>query len=89
MTVIEKEEERKKRRLVGEERKLGKSDWNLKYHGTPNHLIEKRIRKLRCECEAEKMRQGIFCPTCRLLVKVNDYLLDLFKDAAEGRSSVI
>jgi hypothetical protein len=74
MTGIEKEEERKKRRLVGEER---------------NHLIEKRIRKLRCECEAEKMRQGIFCPTCRLLVKVNDYLLDLFKDAAEGRSSVI
>jgi hypothetical protein len=74
-------ERRRKKRLLREEDKEARANSELSYHGTPNHLIEKRIRKIPCECEAEKMRHGIICKTCRLLVKVNDYMLSLFKDA--------
>lgn len=82
-------ERRKKKRLLREEEKEGKANFELRYRGTPNHLIEKRIKKIPCDCTAEKMRQGIFCETCRLLVRVNEYMLDLFKDASEGRSTVV
>ena len=89
MAKTEKEQERRKRRLVREERKQLESDRNLEYHGTPSRLLSKRVDKIGCECEAEQMRQGIFCDTCKLLVKVNDYILDLFKRESEGRGTII
>jgi hypothetical protein len=89
MTKAEQKEEKRKRRLAREERKQLESDRNLKYHGTPSRLLSERIDKVGCECEAEQMRHGIFCDTCKLLVKVNDYILDLFKRESEGRGSII
>ena len=89
MTKEEQKEERRKRRLVREERKQLESDRNLEYCGTPLRLLSERIDKIGCECEAEQMRQGRFCDTCKLLVKVNDYILDLFKRESEGRGSII
>jgi hypothetical protein len=37
---------------------------------------------------AEEMRRGIFCDTCKLIVKVNDYMMDLFKMASQGRTTL-
>jgi predicted RNA-binding Zn ribbon-like protein len=42
-----------------------------------------------CECEAEKMRAGIYCKTCKLFIHLREYTIQLFKDAAEGRSSYV
>jgi hypothetical protein len=89
MTEAEKQVERKKRRLTKEESKINKSDYNLKHHGTPKYIFYKRIDKVHCDCEVDNMRQGIFCKPCMLLKKAYDYTLDLFKDAAEGRSMII
>jgi hypothetical protein len=53
---------------------------------TPIRLFEDQVDKIGCECEAEDIRQGIFCDTCKLMTKVNSYMMKLFKDFAEGRS---
>jgi hypothetical protein len=33
------------------------------------------------------LRRGIYCKTCRLMLKVDKYLMELFKNAAKGRLS--
>jgi hypothetical protein len=40
-----------------------------------------------CECTAEGIRQGVFCKTCRLIVKVNECTLQLFKDGLRKMST--
>jgi len=85
MTVKEWKE---KKRLFRLERKQRSKDSHLRITSTPNWLIERTIRKIRCDCTAEGIRNGVTCDTCKLLVKVNDYMMNLFKDAAEGRSSI-
>ena len=41
-----------------------------------------------CRCQVEDMRQGVFCDTCRLLVRVHKYMLDLFKEAAKREDKI-
>jgi late competence protein required for DNA uptake (superfamily II DNA/RNA helicase) len=36
-------------------------------------------------CDINENKQGIYCKTCMLLKRVDSYMLDLFRDAAEGR----
>lgn len=80
-----KRRERQKLREVKKERELNR---RIERNSLLRMFIND-IEKVECECEAEKMRTGIFCETCRLIPKIRQYALDLFKDAAEGRSSYI
>jgi hypothetical protein len=82
-------ESRNKKRLIIEKRKQGQSDWNIKRNLTPLQLFSKRLDKISCRCEADEMRAGRFCDTCKLIVKINEYTLDLFKRASEGTTSYI
>jgi hypothetical protein len=52
-------------------------------------MFEDIIGKIGCECKVEDMRQAVYCKTCRLIAKIHQYTLDLFKDAAEGGSIII
>jgi hypothetical protein len=71
------------RRLEKQRTQEARADWKLRMN-TPIHLLEKTIRKIGCRCKPEDMRQGVFCDTCRLLVLVHKYLMNLFKEAAES-----
>jgi hypothetical protein len=82
-------ESRNIKRLIIEQRKQGQADWNLKRNLTPLQLFSKRLDKISYRCEAEEMRAGRFCDTCKLIVKINEYTLDLFKRASQGRTSYI
>lgn len=55
----------------------------------PLNLFLERLAKVGCRCEAEQMRSGEFCDTCKLVAKINEFTLDLFKRAAQGRTSFI
>jgi hypothetical protein len=79
-------ERRKRKRLQQEEEKHRESDEKLERQ-SPFHLFESRVHKIGCECKAEEMRRGIFCDTCKLIMKVNEYMLDLFKEASQGRTT--
>jgi hypothetical protein len=90
MTKLQWQKEiRNKKRLIIEQRKQGQSDWNLKQNLTPFQLFSNRLDKISCRCEAEEMRAGRFCDTCKLIVKINEYTLDLFKRASQGRTSYV
>jgi hypothetical protein len=72
-------------RLEKQRRQGAQADWKLRMNA-PIHLLEKTIREIGCRCEPEDMRQGVFCNTCRLLVLVHKYMVNLFKEAAESKS---
>lgn len=80
-------EKRKRKRLYREEVKQRESDKRLEWDATPFRVFCKRVSKIECRCEAEAMRTGIFCDTCKLIIKVNEYMLDLFKNTSQGRST--
>jgi len=81
------EKQKKRNRLLAiEQRKERKANWELKMN-SPVHMFSKMIDKIGCRCEAEEMRAGKFCDTCTLIVKVNEYTVDLFKRASQGRTS--
>lgn len=54
---------------------------------TPWSMLNHNIDSIGCQCKAENLKQGIYCKTCKLMLKVHEYMMDLFKDAAEGRST--
>ncbi len=82
-------EGRRKRQLQKEEGKQDQLDEKFKYKNSPISMFEDMIDKISCECKGEELRQGTICKTCKLVTKLHQYTLDLFKDAAEGRSTVI
>lgn len=82
-------EKRRVRRELREEEKQRESDWHFKCNNSPQRMFINMVEKVDCRCEAEEMRAGKFCDTCILISKVKQYMLDLFKDGAEGRSSYI
>jgi hypothetical protein len=82
-----KQKRRMKKNRREQERQL-KLDRRLEFKMTPIHLFEDQVDKIGCECEAEGIRQGQFCDTCRLITNVNSYMMKLFKDFAEGRSTL-
>jgi hypothetical protein len=48
--------------------------------------IHHKVDSIWCDCEPEQLRRGIYCRTCRLVLRVDKYMMELFKDVAEGRS---
>lgn len=83
-----------KRRLeLKEKAKQRELDEELR-HNSPTRQILRMLGTVYggggsgCECKAEYMRQGQFCPVCRLMVKVWEYTKNIFKDAAQGRSPI-
>ena len=90
MSKAQWEEERKhKKWLIKERKKEYEVDRNLQCNSPTGQILTKLqvVRSNGCECKAEYMRLGQFCPVCRLMIKVYEYALNLFKDAAEGRTS--
>jgi hypothetical protein len=79
-------EKRKTKRLKREERNQEEADQVLKQQ-SPHRLFRRRVDKIGCRCEAEEMRRGIFCETCKLIRRINEYTLDLFKNASQGRTA--
>jgi hypothetical protein len=79
-------ERRKRKRLQQEEMKHRESDEKLERQ-SPFHLFKRRVDKIGCECKAEAMRRGIFCNTCKLIMRVDEYMLELFKKASQGRTT--
>jgi hypothetical protein len=79
----------RKRREIKERDKQQELDSQLRTKSPTWQILEKLevVRFDGCKCKAELMRQGQFCPACRLMVKVHEYALRLFKDAAQGRAS--
>jgi hypothetical protein len=55
-------------------------------HKTPWWIFHNKVNAIRCECDAEALRRGEHCKTCKLLAKVDKYMMELFKEEAEGRS---
>jgi hypothetical protein len=74
------------RRLRDEIMREGKLDTKLKFNNS-TWVLEHRISRMafRCYCTGEGIRNGRVCKICKLSKKVDDYMLNLFKDAAEGR----
>jgi hypothetical protein len=82
---------KEKKKLIRQERKQMEADEKLENNITSYWLLSKSLNVCfyKCNCTGEGLRNGIICVVCKLLARVNDYMVNLFKDAAEGRSSVI
>jgi hypothetical protein len=48
---------------------------------------QQKDREVGCECEGERIRVAEYCDTYRLIVKVDEYMINLFRNAAQGRTS--
>ena len=48
-------------------------------------VLHHRVGDINCYCTGEGLRNGRVCKLCKLARRVDDYMLNLFKDAAEGR----
>ena len=78
-------EERRQYRLDKKQREKDRQLENT----TPIRIFERRVRKIGCECEGERIRvAGEYCEICRLIVKANGYMMNLFRNAAQGRTSL-
>jgi hypothetical protein len=79
---------REARKLHREIKKESNDDLDLKYHGSATGIFNDRVDKLHymCYCTGRDIRNGRVCKICKLSKKVDEYMLNLFKDAAEGRS---
>jgi len=90
---LEKEwnEVRHKKRFNIESRKQRDLDWDFAFNNSPFHKYRSDVlNNIGCECHNENMRlTGNVCKTCKLMLKVREYTINLFKDAAEGRKSFI
>lgn len=70
-----------------QENKQNRADTAIKEH-TPNQLVYQKIMAIDCRCEPQDLRQGKYCDTCKLLMKVDSNMMSLFKEAAEGRTTI-
>src|SRR5215469_2294693 len=76
-------DQRKKRRFRKEELKRRKLNDNLESN-VPMRVFSRWISAIasECECEGEKIRlDNEYCKVCKLISKVTEYALDLFKNA--------
>jgi hypothetical protein len=80
---------REARKLRREIKKESDDDFELKYHGSATGILNDRVNKLHymCYCTGRDIRNGKVCKICKLAKKADEYLVSLFKDAAEGRAS--
>jgi hypothetical protein len=81
------------KKMAREERDTIKRDWDFVINNTPKRLFENEVlRKIECKCfyDSEKTkRTGEICKACALILKVSEYTFNLFKDAAQGRSTIL
>ncbi|MDQ6862951.1 MAG: hypothetical protein M3044_03930 [Thermoproteota archaeon] len=94
MTNKEWQREKRRKKLELEEQGVKSMaqhdrDFKTELQLCPSWIISHELEKVLCECKADELRAGICCDTCKLLRKVHDYMLSLFKDAAEGRSTIV
>ena len=87
MTDKEWDKERRKRKLLEKEIIRERESNEKLEQQSPFHLFVHMIDKIGCKCKAEEMRKGIFCETCKLLVKVHTNMLEQFKNASQGRTT--
>jgi hypothetical protein len=82
---------RHRKRADIEARKERDRDFNFESRNSPFYRYQYDILdKIGCKCHKENMRlTGKICKTCKLMLKVREYTLTLFKDAAQGRSSIL
>jgi hypothetical protein len=52
---------------------------------TPRWLVSNKI-DAKVVNARRKIRRGIYCKTCKLMLKLDNYMMNLFRDAAEGRA---
>lgn len=86
--MTDKEYEKKKkelRKLALQDKKERETDRVIEEH-TPYWIFHDKVSAIKCECRAEDLRRGIYCKTCKLVLKVDKYMMELFKDSAQGRS---
>jgi hypothetical protein len=69
-----KQKHRMKKNRREQERQL-ELDRRLEFKMSPIRLFEDQVDKIGCECEAEGIRQGQFCDTCRLITNVSSYMM--------------
>ena len=79
----EQKEDRENARLIKADRELE--------NNSPIRMFYRMIGEIKteCECEAPKTRAGKFCKICILAGVLREKAIDLFKDAAEGRTSYV
>ena len=65
-------------------------DWKFRQNN-PTNVLYHRVKKIyyMCECTRESLRNGKICNICKLSKMVNVYVLNLFKNAAEGCNSIL
>ena len=65
-------------------------DWKFRQNN-PMNVLYQRVRKLfyMCECTDKGLRNGKICNVCKLTKMANVYMVNLFRDAAEGRSNIL
>jgi hypothetical protein len=92
ITNKEWEKERKRvKREKNEKSKQDQLDRELEYKYNPANMLYEKIEKIKghCDCKGENIRQGIVCPICKILTKVDSYMMTQLKDAAGGRSTIV
>ena len=52
---------------------------------TPWWIFHQKVMAIWCDCRPEQVGRGIYCKSCKLILKADKYMMELFKDAAEGR----
>jgi hypothetical protein len=82
-----KQQRRIRKQARDEERQL-RADPDFVYKMAPLRIFAREISDItyECTCTAESIRQGEFCPICRLTAPIRKEMWNLFKDVAEGRS---
>jgi hypothetical protein len=81
------------KKMAREERDRQESNFKFVCNNSPKRRFESEVLdKIQCQCyfNSEEMRRtGNICKACVLILKVREYTLNLFKDAAQGRSTIL
>jgi hypothetical protein len=94
--MTNKEWQREKQRNNLREEEQGVKSWaqiernhKFEWKNSPWWIMDHTLKDIGCRCSADELRAGECCKTCKVLIKVHEYLLDKFKDASQGRSTII
>lgn len=75
-------EKRRKKQEIKDKKKHEKEDNEYLHKMSPYYKFLEMIDKIDCRCNADSIRKGEVCSTCRLIGKVSEFTLRLFEDAA-------
>ena len=82
-TRWEKLQRRERQQIRLEDRQV-QADYEYKRKMSPIYKIEHELKPMHieCDCSAESIRQGEFCPVCKLVALTHKYMVELFEEAA-------